>query len=118
MGRKKKFEEGTADAFRLKKDLSKITIDDAKAIMKELDDSYQIYRKAWDEAKSKEEKDRIEKEYLSANEKDLARIKEVGKQYWELIPGLRAIIDDVYFNMKYTQMLSKREIMKKEERRR
>ena len=113
MGRKRRFEEGTADAFRLKKDLSKITIDEAKAIMKELDDSYQEYRKAWDEAKSKEDKDRIEAEYLSINDKDLTRIKEVGKQYWELIPGLRAIIDDVYFNMKYTQMLSKREIMQK-----
>ena len=100
MARKKKFEEGTAEACRQKKDLTKITFDDANAIMKELDDSYQKYRKLWDEADSKEEKAKIENEYLSENAADIERIKYVAGRYWDLIPGLRAIIDDVYSNEK------------------
>lgn len=111
MGRKKKFEEGTADAFRMKKDLSKITIDDAKAIMLELDKSYTSYKTKWDNADNNNEKQKIEIEYLSKNSKDIDRIKYVCKNYWDLIPGLMSIIDDVYYNMKYTQMEDKRELM-------
>lgn len=111
MGRKKKFEEGTADAFRMKKDLSKITIDDAKAIMLELDKSYTSYKIKWDNADNNDEKQKIETEYLSKNSKDIDRIKYVCKNYWDLIPGLMSIIDDVYYNMKYTQMEDKRELM-------
>jgi len=111
LGRKKKFEEGTADAFRMKKDLSKITIDDAKAIMLELDKSYTSYKTKWDNAETNDEKQKIETEYLSKNSKDIDRIKYVCKNYWDLIPGLMGIIDDVYYNMKYTQMEDKRELM-------
>ena len=56
MARKKKFEEGTAEAFRKKKDLSKLTLEDAKAIMKELDKSYTEYKSKWLAAKTKESK--------------------------------------------------------------
>lgn len=111
MGRKKKFEEGTAEAFRMKKDLSKITIDDAKAMMLELDKSYTSYKIKWDNADNNDEKQKIETEYLSKNSKDIDRIKYVCKNYWDLIPGLMSIIDDVYYNMKYTQMEDKRELM-------
>ena len=108
---RKKFKEGTADAFRYKKQLSKLTFDDANAMMAELDKVYTSYRERYDNASSKDEKDEIESEYLAAVSDDLKRIKEVAGKYWELIPGLRDIIDDVYFNMKYTQMLDKRETM-------
>lgn len=111
MARKKKFEEGTAEAFRKKKDLSKLTLEDAKAIMKELDKSYTEYKSKWLAAKTKESKNKIEDEYLSANSSDIERIKYVCKNYWDLIPGLMSIIDDVYYNMKYTQMQDKWEIM-------
>ena len=111
MGRKKKFEESTADAFRMKKDLSKITIDDAKAMMLELDKSYTSYKTKWNNADNNDEKQKIETEYLSKNSKDIDRIKYVCKNYWDLIPGLMSIIDDVYYNMKYTQMEDKRELM-------
>ena len=113
MARKRKYEEGTADAFRLKKDLSKITHEDAHAIMKELDDSYIKYKKLWDECSSKEDKDKVEQEYLYENADDINRIKYVSKHYWDLVPGLRDIIDDVYFNMKYTQMIDKREVVRR-----
>lgn len=113
MGRRKKYEEGTADAFRKKKQLSKITIDDATAMMEELDESYTYYRELYDNCKSRGEKERIEEEYLDKNASDIDRIKYVAKYYWELVPGLRDIIDDVYFNMKYTQMIDKRELMAK-----
>lgn len=111
MGRKKKFEEGTAGAFRLKKDFSKITIEDAEAIMQELDKSYQEYREKWQNADSKELKDAVEQEYLKENETDIKRIKDVARDYTELIPGVRGVISDVFFNMKYTQMRDKRQIM-------
>lgn len=111
MARKKKFEEGTAEAFRKKKDLSKLTLEDAKAIMKELDKSYTEYKSKWLAAETKESKNKIEEEYLSVNSSDIERIKYVCKNYWDLIPGLMDIIDDVYYNMKYTQMQDKWEIM-------
>ena len=111
MARKKKFEEGTAEAFRKKKDLSKLTLEDAKAIMKELDKSYTEYKSKWLAAETKESKNKIEEEYLSVNSSDIERIKYVCKNYWDLIPGLMGIIDDVYYNMKYTQMQDKWEIM-------
>ena len=44
MGRKKKFEEGTANAFRYKKKISKITCADAEALMTEIDSIYQPYK--------------------------------------------------------------------------
>ena len=116
MGKKKKFEEGTAEAFRKKQDLSKITLEEAKSIMKELDDSYHEYKSKWLEAETVEEKDKLENEYLSKNSSDIERIKYVAKNYWDLVPGLRDIIDDVYFNMKYTQMLDKWEIMNSNKR--
>lgn len=111
MARKKKFEEGTAEAFRKKKDLSKLTLEDAKAIMKELDKSYTEYKSKWLAAETKESKNKIEEEYLSVNSSDIERIKYVCKNYWDLTPGLMGIIDDVYYNMKYTQMQDKWEIM-------
>ena len=114
MGRKRKrrkYEDGTADAFRFKKNLSKITIEEAEAIMKELDESYQEYRKPWLATKSKEEKARIEEKYLQQNRDTIQRIKFVGKHYDELIPGLMGVISDVYYNMKYTQLTDKRQIM-------
>lgn len=109
MARKKKFEEGTAEAFRQKKDLTKITFEDANAMMAELDESYKKYKKKWDEATTKEEKQNIEIKYLDENAKDIERIKYVAARYWDLLPGLRDVIDDVYFNIKYTQMVDKRE---------
>ncbi len=117
MGRKKKFEEGTAEAFKKKTDINKITKEDASAIMKELDDSYVSYRERYDKAESKEEKDSIEKEYLTENAKTIDRIKYVGARYDELQPGVRSIIGDVFFNMKYTEMISKYELMSKKTRR-
>lgn len=114
MGRKRKrrkYEEGTADAFRLKKNLSKITIEDAEAIMQELDNSYQHYREEWLKAKTKDAKSVIEQEYLNLNDSDIKRIKFVAKHYDELIPGLMGVISDVFYNMKYTQMRDKRQIM-------
>lgn len=113
MGRRKKYEEGTAEAFRKKRQLSKITLEDATAMMEELDKSYSHYRELYDNCKNKEDKERVEEEYLSENASDIERIKYVAKHYWDLAPGLRDIIDDVYFNMKYTQMIDKRELMAK-----
>ena len=108
MGRKKKFEEGTANAFRYKKKISKITCADAEALMTEIDSIYQSYKDKWDVAESREQRDAIEKEYLSKVKDDIKRIKQVGKEYWELEYGLMGIISDVFYNMKYTQMINKR----------
>lgn len=110
-GRKKKFEEGTADAFRMKKRLNKLTIEDATAFMKELDDVYEEYKKEYDEASTKSQKTAIEIRYLDKVDSDIKRAKYVGNHYEDLIPGLMGVISDVFYNMKYTQLYDKRDIM-------
>ena len=50
MARRKKYKEGTAEAFRNKKDISKITLLEAQAIIKEIDTIYTKYRSQYDNA--------------------------------------------------------------------
>ena len=111
MARKKKYKEGTSDAFRYKKDISKITVDEAEAIINDLKTIYTEYRKQYDDATDMFEKQRIEDKYLDETLDDIQRIKAVAGQYWDLQKGVNDIISDVYYNMEYTSMIAGREIM-------
>ena len=113
MGRRRKrrkIEEGTSDAFRFKKKISKITVDEATAIMNDIDTIYQDYKPKYDES-DRANKEYIETEYLSKVIDDITRIKQVGKNVFELQPGVMGAISDVFYNMKYTQLVDKREVM-------
>ena len=97
MGRKKKFEEGTADAFRLKK-IQKITKADVQAIVDEIRNNYTIAKNDYDNAIDKEQAEKIEKQYFKENGKDIDLIKKYGKDYFNLQPGVRSIIGPIFFN--------------------
>ena len=113
MARKKKYKEGTADAFRYKKNIAKITCEDAKAIIQDIDEVYKKYRKKYDSAKTTAGKLKIEDDYLDKVDRDIQRIKAVAGQYWDLQPGVHDIISDVYYNMEYTRMIAGREIVQR-----
>lgn len=117
MGRRKKYKEGTAEAFRNKKDVSKITLNDAQAIIKELDDIYTKYRSKYDDEIDLTEKHNIESDYLYETFDDIQKIKSVAGQYWELQPGVGDVLSDVYYNMKYTKMIGGREATQKKTKR-
>ena len=112
MARRKKYKEGTAEAFRNKKDISKITLSEAQAIIKEIDTIYTKYRSQYDNADNVE-KQNIEADYLYEVGSDIQRIKAVAEQYWELQPGVNNVLSDVYYNMKYTKMIGGREALER-----